>query len=70
MSYHKTLCFSQYRYTTNSMEQSSLEKLIVAQLVKKFSAFYGSRSFIIVITRAPYWSLSWTYESSHHPIYL
>jgi hypothetical protein len=35
-----------------------LEKLIATQLVKEFSAFYGTRSFITVFTRASYWSLS------------
>jgi hypothetical protein len=34
-----------------------LEKLIVAQLVNKFSVFYGIRSFITVFTRARHWSL-------------
>jgi len=29
-----------------------LEKLIVSQLVKKFTAFYGNRRFIIVFTKA------------------
>jgi hypothetical protein len=36
-----------------------LEKLIITQLVKKFPAFYGTRSFITVFTRALHWSLSW-----------
>jgi hypothetical protein len=35
-----------------------LEKLIVAQLVKKFPIFYGSRKFITVFTRAGHWRLS------------
>jgi hypothetical protein len=35
-----------------------LETLIVTQLVKKFSAFYGTRKFITVFTRARHWSLS------------
>jgi hypothetical protein len=34
------------------MEQRVLEKLTVAQLVKKLSAFYVIRSFITVFTRA------------------
>jgi hypothetical protein len=33
-----------------------LEKLIVAQLFKKFSAYYGSRRFITVFTKARHWS--------------
>jgi hypothetical protein len=36
-----------------------LEKLTVAQLVNKFSAFYGTRMFITVFTRARHWSISW-----------
>jgi hypothetical protein len=35
-----------------------LEKLIVAQLVKKLPAFYGTRTCIIVFTRARHLSLS------------
>jgi len=35
-----------------------LEKLIVAQLVRKFPAFYGTRRFITVFTTARHWSLS------------
>jgi hypothetical protein len=34
------------------MEQFILEKLTVAQLVKKFTAFYGTKRFITVFTRA------------------
>jgi len=44
------------------MEKSLLEKLTVAQLVKKFPAFYGTRMFIIA--NGPY---SKPYESSPHP---
>ena len=36
-----------------------LEKLSGFQLVKKFSALYGSRRFIITFTRARHLSLSW-----------
>jgi hypothetical protein len=32
---------------------------MVAQLVKKFPAFYGTRRFMTVFTRARHWSLSW-----------
>jgi hypothetical protein len=35
-----------------------LEKLTIAQLVKKFSALYGNRRFIAVFTRARHCSLS------------
>jgi len=33
-------------------------KLIVAQLVRKFSAFRGARSFITVFTKSHHWTLS------------
>jgi hypothetical protein len=36
-----------------------LEKLIVAQLVKKFSAFYKARRSIAVLKRARHWSPCW-----------
>jgi hypothetical protein len=35
-----------------------LEKLTVTQLLKKFTAFYGTRRFITVFTRSRHWSLS------------
>jgi hypothetical protein len=40
------------------MELSLLEKLPVVQLLKNFPAFYGTRRFIIVFTRALQWFLS------------
>jgi len=40
------------------MEQI-LDKLIVAQLVKKFPAFYGTWRLISVFTRICHWSSSW-----------
>jgi hypothetical protein len=40
-------------------ESSALvEKPPVAQLLKNFTAFYGTRMFITVFTRALNWSLS------------
>jgi len=38
------------------------KKLIVAQLPKKFPAFYETRSFVTVFTRARHWT-----QSSPHP---
>jgi len=35
-----------------------LEDLIVTQLVKKFSVFYGTRTFITMFARDRHWSLS------------
>jgi hypothetical protein len=40
------------------MELSLLEKPLVVQILKNFPAFYGSRRFITVFTKALYWSLS------------
>jgi hypothetical protein len=40
------------------MELSLLEKLPIVQPLKKFPAFYGTRRFIAVFTRALHWSLS------------
>jgi hypothetical protein len=47
-----------------------LEKLTVAQLIKKFPTFYGIQRFITVFTRARHWSLSWArriHSASSHP---
>jgi hypothetical protein len=41
------------------MDQSPFEALTVAQLVKKFSDFYGKYMFITVLTTARHRSLSW-----------
>jgi hypothetical protein len=45
-----------------------LEKLIDAQLVKKFPVFYEIWRFIAVFTRARHWSLFgfWLYRPHHH----
>lgn len=34
------------------MEQNVIEDLVICELVKKFAAFYATRRFIIVFTRA------------------
>jgi len=47
--------------------------LIVAQLVNKLSAFYGTRTSIILCTTTHYWTLSSarsTQSTPSHPIYL
>jgi hypothetical protein len=41
----------------NSMELALLEKPPVAQLLKKFSTFYGTRRFITMFKIALQWSL-------------
>jgi len=55
------------------ISQLLLEKLIVAQLVKKLPVFYGPRRSITVFTRAHHWSLPWTrcIHSTHsHTMYV
>jgi hypothetical protein len=50
-----------------------LEKLPIVQLLKNFTAFYGTRRFITVFTRAIHWSLSWAsliQSIPSHPISL
>jgi hypothetical protein len=46
-----------YTNSTNSMELSPLEKPPVAQLLKNFPIFYGTRRFFTVFTRALHWFL-------------
>jgi hypothetical protein len=43
---------------TNSWSWDLLEKPIVAQLLKNFPAFYGTRRFVTVFTRALHWFIS------------
>lgn len=40
-----------YKTITNSIEQCSLHKLMVTQLVKKPRTFYGARNFITLLAR-------------------
>jgi hypothetical protein len=40
------------------MEHALLENLVVAQLVKKLSVMYGTRSFVTMLTRALHWFMS------------
>jgi len=42
------------------MEHSPFKMLIITQDSKEIPRFYGTRSFIIVLTRARHWSLHWT----------
>jgi len=44
-----------------------LEKLICFQLVKKFSAFYGTRKFITAFTSARHLTLSWASSIQSKP---
>jgi predicted ATP-grasp superfamily ATP-dependent carboligase len=45
-----------------------LGKVIVAQLVRKFSAFHTTHRFIAVFTRTRHWALFYAiYASNPHP---
>ena len=52
-----TCCIILYLFTP--LSRVLIEKLTGSQLVKKFSAFYGTRRFITVFTSARHLSLSW-----------
>jgi hypothetical protein len=56
--------------TTLSGRRFLLEKLIFAQIVKKYRAFYQTRKSITVFRRARHWTLSWARciqsRPSHH----
>jgi hypothetical protein len=60
-------------YLSNCMELALIEKPLVAQLLRNFKTFYGTRRFIAVFTGFRHWSLSWArwFQSiSPHPISL
>jgi hypothetical protein len=47
-----------------------LEKLIVAQILKNFTEFCGTRRFIVMMTRDQHWSwfwARWIYSTPSHP---
>jgi len=52
-------CFRKQSYLHTPRRRVLLEKLTSSQLVKKFPAFYGIRSFITAVTSARQLSLSW-----------
>jgi hypothetical protein len=64
-----------YRPLTYLWSWALLEEKSNLQLLKNFPAFYGTRRFITVFTRALHWSLSWarwiqsisSYLSKIHP---
>jgi hypothetical protein len=56
MFIYRTYKFS---VVTNYTELALLEKPPIVQLLKNFLAFYGTRRFFTVLTRALHWSLSW-----------
>jgi hypothetical protein len=59
--------------THHSRSWALLEKPPIVQLLKSFPAFYGTRKFVTVFTRALHWSLSWARSIQSipsHPISL
>ena len=52
---------------TNSMEQSPSWELIVPQLIKKFTSFYGAPGSITAFTKASHLRLSWTRSHQSMP---
>jgi hypothetical protein len=60
-----------YQATNSLMELSPSSEATNWQLLKNFPAFYGTRRFITVYTRALHWSLSWAryiQSIASHPI--
>jgi hypothetical protein len=57
---------------TRSWSWALLEKPPIVQPLRNFPAFYGTRTFITVFTRAFHWSLSWarSIQSIPPPSYL
>jgi hypothetical protein len=58
---------------THSWSWALLEKLKIVQPLKNFPAFYRTRRFITVFTRALHWSISWAWSIQSipfHPISL
>jgi hypothetical protein len=67
LSYVVTI-FSHLTKHLNPWSRVLLEKLTVAQLLKKFSNIYRTRRFITLLKRACHWTLSWaTWIQSDRP---
>jgi len=62
-----TWCYHQNIYLTTPWSRALLEKLTDSQLVKKFSATYGTRIFIAALTSARHLSLSWASPTQSMP---
>jgi hypothetical protein len=65
--------FGQKSYVFLTPWSGVLETPSVADILKNFGAFYGTRSFNTVFTIACHWSLSWArkiYSIPHYPISL
>jgi hypothetical protein len=57
---HLPISFCANDPLTHSWSWALHEKLLIVQLLQNFTAFYGTRKFITVFTKALHWSLSWT----------
>jgi hypothetical protein len=55
----RSYCNKKSFYLLNLRSWALLEEPPIVQLLKNFPAFYGTRRFNIVFTRALHWSLSW-----------
>jgi hypothetical protein len=53
-----TAVYCRHRCTLTPRRRAVIENLIVARLVKKFPAFYGTRNFVSIFARAWRWSLA------------
>lgn len=61
----------QFLWMTNSTVHIVLQELIVAQLISKLLVLYGTHRFIIVFTKARYWTISeasWIRSTPLHTI--
>jgi hypothetical protein len=65
----KLKCKEKHFWFTHSLSWALLEKPPIVQLLKNFQAFYGTRRFITVFTRALHWSLSWVRSIQSIPSY-
>jgi hypothetical protein len=69
-------CYQPHRYVnllTYSRTWALLEEPPIVQPLKDFVAFYGTRRFNTVFTRALHWSLSWVISiqfTPSHPVFL
>jgi hypothetical protein len=66
-------CANGYHHQHHSWRWALLEKLPIVQPLKNSPAFYGTRRFITVFTRALHWFISWAWSIQSvpsHPISL
>jgi hypothetical protein len=61
--------FSEHVNQLTPWSWALFEKSPVAQLLKSFQTFYGTRRFITVFARALHWSLSWARSIQSIPLH-